>query len=104
VAIPVHVQGSQINLHTTRDQQSLYRVVNAEISQPDLAIEFLAANLERGVYRARREGVPVTWQALAAWHNQGIVRPADIKANPTARHYIHRASAYRATAAALLAP
>jgi hypothetical protein len=66
-------------------------------------VEYLAANLERGLYRAQHEGVAVTWRTLAAWHNQGIVSPADIRANPTARDYIRRTEAYLATAQRLIA-
>lgn len=104
MAVPVHVQGSKIDPRSFVDQNALYTAVNAEISQPALAVEYLAANLERGVYRARYEGIPVTWQTLAAWHNQGIVSPSDIQHSPTARHYLHRAFGYRLAAEALVAP
>ncbi|MFL5806284.1 MAG: hypothetical protein ACJ8CR_31710 [Roseiflexaceae bacterium] len=67
-----------------------------------MAVEYLAANLERGLYRTRFEGVPVTWRALAAWHNQGIVSPEDIRQNLVARDYVRRTSAYLASAYALI--
>jgi hypothetical protein len=98
LSVPISISGSQIDPRQFHDQYQLYAAVNAEIVQPELAIEYLAANLARGVYRARYEGVAVTWQTLAAWHNQGIVRPADIAANPTVMHYLHRAAAYRQVA------
>jgi hypothetical protein len=104
IEVPVAVQGTQINPSAFTDQHALYAAINAEISQPALAIEYLAANLERGVYRARYEHIAITWQTLAAWHNQGIVRPADIQANPTVRQYLHRATGYRAAAEKLVAP
>jgi hypothetical protein len=93
--ITLHVAGSRIDPARYRAQTELYAAINRELIQPTLAVEYLAANLERGVYRARHEGVPVTWQALAAWHNQGIVAPEDIAANPTARDYVRRAAVYR---------
>ncbi len=104
LVVPIVVQGTRINPHAFSDQHTLYAAVNAEISQPALAVEYLAANLERGVYRARYEGVAISWQTLAAWHNQGIVQPADIQASPSARHYLHRAAGYREAAEALVAP
>src|SRR5262245_55641827 len=73
ITVPVDVAGSRIDLKSYSSQAGLFAAVNREISQPELAVEYLAANLERGLYRARIEGVPVTWRTLAAWHNQGIV-------------------------------
>ena len=98
----IAVAGSQVRLDTTTSQSALYAAITKEIAQPSLAVEYLAANLERGLYRARFEGVPVTWQTLAAWHNQGIVSPKNIRDNPTARDYIRRSSAYLATARELI--
>lgn len=101
--VPLRLAGSRIDLARFRTQAELYAAINSELIQPALAVEYLAANLQRGVYRARREGVPVTWEALAAWHNQGIVAPEAIAANPTARDYVRRAAAYRALARAFIA-
>src|SRR5439155_23809436 len=83
-------------------QGALYAAISAEISQPKLAVEYLAANIERGLYRAQLEGVPVTWRTLAAWHNQGIVAPRDIRNNPTASDYLRRCSAYLCKSRALM--
>jgi hypothetical protein len=102
-SVHVRVAGSHIQPHSYTDQRALYAAINAEISRPDLAVEYLAANLQRGLYRARAEGTPVTWQALAAWHNQGVVRPSDIERSPAASHYITRAAAYQELAVALVA-
>lgn len=102
MSVPVSITGTLIDLHSFHDQRGLYAAVNAEIAQPDLATEYLAANLERGIYRAHYEDTPVTWQALAAWHNQGIVLPAAIQANPAALHYLRRAAAYRRAAEQLI--
>lgn len=104
VTVPVAVAGSQIDLRRLTSQPMLYAAVSNEISQPALAVEYLAANLERGLYRARFEGVPVTWRTLAAWHNQGIVSPRDIRDNATASDYLRRCSAYLAKARALIDP
>jgi hypothetical protein len=104
VTVPVAVAGSQIDLHSLTSQPMLYAAVSNEISQPALAVEYLAANLERGLYRARFEGVPVTWRTLAAWHNQGIVSPRDIRDNATASDYLRRCSAYLGKARALIDP
>ncbi len=68
-----------------------------------MAVEYLAANLERGVYRANIEDVPVTWRALAAWHNQGIVNAHDIRNNPTASDYVRRTASYLPAARMLIA-
>ncbi len=99
---PVTVVGSQIDIDAYASQSDLYAALTEELINPRLAVEYLAANLERGLYRAQFEGVPVTWRTLAAWHNQGIVTPEDIQANPTARDYIRRTSAYLALARALI--
>ncbi len=101
--VPLRIEGSRIDPERYRTQAELYAAINRELIQPALAVEYLAANLERGVHRARHEGVPVTWQALAAWHNQGIVAPEDIAANPTARDYVQRAAVYRNLARVFIA-
>lgn len=92
--VPITVTGSQIDPQSFRDSAELHAAINAEISRDDMAVAYLAANLERGLLRAAYEGTPVSWRTLAAWHNQGIVDPHQIRANPTARDYVRRASAY----------
>jgi hypothetical protein len=104
VTVPVDVAGSRVDLRSLTSEPMLYAAVSNEISQPGLAVEYLAANLERGLYRARFEGVPVTWRTLAAWHNQGIVAARDIRDNATASDYLRRCSAYLAKARALIDP
>lgn len=103
IHVPVKVEGSQIDPAMYSQQASLLAAINAEITRDELAIAYLAANLERGVYRAALENVPVTWYTLAAWHNQGIVNPQAIQANPTARDYVRRASAFLPLAQAFIA-
>lgn len=102
--VPVIVEGSTIDPAAYATQEELYAAVTAEISRDDMAVAYLAANLERGLYRAAHEGAPVGWRALAAWHNQGIVDPVAIRANPTAHDYVRRASAYLPVARELVAP
>src|SRR5262249_4485812 len=102
ITVPIPVFGSKVQIHGTLSQSELYAAISREIAQPNMAVEYLAANIERGLYRAHFEGVPVTWRALAAWHNQGIVTPEDIRQNATASDYIHRTSAYLATARTLI--
>jgi hypothetical protein len=102
VTVPIKVAGSALRPDLYTSQARLYGAVSAEISRPTLAVEYLAANLERGLYRAHFEGVPVTWRALAAWHNQGIVAPEQIRDNQTASDYVRRASAYFGKARALI--
>jgi hypothetical protein len=102
MTVPIKVAGSKIDVDTFQSTGALYAAITAEITQPALAVEYLAANIERGTYRARMEHVPVIWRTLAAWHNQGIVSPRDIRDNATARDYIRRSSAYLATARALI--
>ena len=67
----------------------------------DAAYELLGANLRRGVYRAQKEDVVVTWQTLLAWHNAGIVHPKAIAKNASLQHYLSRAVPYIATAQSL---
>jgi hypothetical protein len=102
LTVPVGVAGSRIDLKRYQSQGALYAAISEEISQPPLAVEYLAANIERGLYRAQVEGVPVTWRTLAAWHNQGIVSPRDIRNNATASDYLRRCSAYLGKARALI--
>lgn len=104
ITIPVRVEGSRIDPAAYGDREALFAAITAEISQDDLAVAYLAANLERGLYRAASEGAPVSWRTLAGWHNQGLVDPRAIRANPTARDYVRRASAYLPLARALVAP
>ena len=68
---------------------------------PDAAYELLGANLRRGVYRAQKEDVVVTWQTLLAWHNAGIVDPKVIAKNASLQHYLSRAVPYIASAQGL---
>ena len=56
-------------------------VITEEISQPALAVEYLAANFEVASYRAQFDWAPVSWMTFTAWHNQGVVSPASIAAN-----------------------
>jgi len=77
------------------------RFANILASQNSYAFELLAANLERGIIRAQAESVPVTWQTLLAWHNAGLVNPAQIAANHSLQHYLYRATFYRESAIAL---
>jgi len=92
--VPITVAGSQIDPRSFRDSAELLVAINTEISRDDMAVAYLAANLERGLLRSAYEGTPVSWRTLAAWHNQGIVDPRQIRANPTAYDYVRRASAY----------
>lgn len=102
LTVPVTVYGSSVRPDAFDTRPALYAAISVEIANPTLAVEYLAANLERGIYRARAEGVTVTWRALAAWHNQGIVAPDDLRTNTTATDYVHRASAYFAKARTLI--
>ncbi len=104
ISVPVTVEGSQINPADYASREELFAAITAEISRDDLAVVYLAANLERGLYRAAYEGSPVSWRTLAAWHNQGIMDPRAIRANPTARDYVRRAAAFLPLARQLVAP
>jgi hypothetical protein len=77
--------------------QSAHTMANT----PDAAYELLGANLRRGVYRAQKENVIVTWQTLLAWHNAGIVDSKVIAKNASLQHYLSRAVPYIATAQGL---
>jgi hypothetical protein len=102
VFVPVQVAGSTIEPERFGSQDALYAAITAEISRDDLAIAYLAANLERGLYRAALEDVPINWRTLAAWHNQGIVDPRQYRANATSRDYVRRAAAYLSVARDLI--
>lgn len=104
VRVPVTVAGSRIDPQQFSSAASLRTAINAELSRDDLAVAYLAANIERGLFRAAYEGAPVNWRTLAAWHNQGLVDPRQIRANPTAYDYVRRASAYLPLAHDLVAP
>ncbi|NTU84187.1 MAG: hypothetical protein HGA45_33265 [Chloroflexales bacterium] len=104
ISVTVTVEGSRIDPADYTSREALFAAITAEISRDDLAVAYLAANLERGLYRASLDGAPVSWRTLAAWHNQGIVDPRLIRFNPTARDYVRRASAYLPLARALVAP
>lgn len=103
ITVPITVYGSTIMPEEYASERELYAAITAELSQDKLAIKYLAANLERGLYRAQYEDVPVSWRTLAAWHNQGIVHPEAIRTNPTASDYVRRTSAYLLTAHQLIA-
>ncbi len=102
VYVPVYVEGSEIDLGGYTNPEEILAAITDEISRDDLAVEYLAANLERGLYRAAAEGAPVSWRTLAAWHNQGIVCPQATRLNPTASDYLRRAAAYLPSAKAFL--
>jgi hypothetical protein len=104
ITVPVSVEGSVIDPADYGNREELFAAITAEISRDDLAVAYLAANLERGLYRAAHEGAPVSWRTLAAWHNQGIVDPQTIRANATARDYVRRAAAFLPLARELVAP
>lgn len=100
--VPVRVAGSSINPGAYRSQRALLAALTAELADERLAVEYLAANLERGVYRARYEGAPIDWRTLAAWHNGGITLPADIAASERTASYVQRAALYRDSARELI--
>jgi hypothetical protein len=79
---PITIAGSELQreLRARRDEdwQPATWAVAAEIAQPRLAVEYMAANFEIATYRAEFDLVPVNWMTLAAWHNQGIVSPSGI--------------------------
>ncbi|MFV9504746.1 MAG: hypothetical protein AB4911_09295 [Oscillochloridaceae bacterium umkhey_bin13] len=103
ITVPITVAGSTIDPAAFASEPALLAAINREISRDDLAVAYLAANLERGLYRAAYEGVTVNWRTLAAWHNQGLVAPRQFYANPTTRDYLRRARAYLPLAEALIA-
>lgn len=94
ITVPVEVTGSRIIPERYPSRNDLLAAISAEISDDAMAVEYLAANLARGVYRAQFEGVTISWRTLAAWHNQGLVDPLQIQTNSVARDYVRRASAY----------
>ncbi len=65
---------------------------------PQSAIELLAANMARGIYRTHAAGIPVTPASILAWHNAGIIDPEVIATNRSIQHYISRALVYQTIA------
>ncbi|MEM8534678.1 MAG: hypothetical protein AAGF95_27800, partial [Chloroflexota bacterium] len=102
VTMSLEIAGSAIDVEEFEAQHELYAAVTQELIDSEMAVEYLAANIERGVYRAHLENTPITWRTLAAWHNQGIVNPRDIRQNATAADYVRRTSAYLDTAHQLI--
>jgi hypothetical protein len=102
LVVPVRVIGSELDPSAYRLQRELLAAVTAELSDERLAVEYLAANLERGVYRARYDGAPITWRTLAAWHNGGVTLPAEIDASARTSSYVRRAALYRDSARELI--
>lgn len=100
--VPLQVQGSQIDPADYSSQAALFNAISHELAEDEIAIAYLAANLERGVYRAHIEEVSISWSTLAAWHNQGIVHPEQIRSNQLASVYIRRAAVYRPVAQAYI--
>jgi hypothetical protein len=90
INVPVFIVGSTIKDRTYTSQASMYAAITEELAQPNKAVEYLAANLERGIYRSQYEHVPVEWKTLMAWHIRGIVSPHDIQRNPDAYNYTRR--------------
>ena len=94
ISVPVKVYGSKINPLNYNSKRELFAAITSEIRSDDMAVEYLAANIERGLYRAHYEHAAVSWRTLAAWHNQGIVLPLAIQHNATARSYVQRCALY----------
>jgi len=90
ITIPILIFGSSLNSQANIPQRDLYAAITRELAQPNKAVEYLAANLERGMYRAQYEGVSANWEALMAWHIRGIVSPRDIRNNRDAYNYTQR--------------
>ncbi len=103
MTLPLRVAGSAVVPERYDGQGALYAAINAELTRDELAVEYLAANLERALYRAHYEGVPVSWRTLASWHNQGIVHPELVREHGWARDYVRRTSAYLPLARKLMA-
>jgi hypothetical protein len=103
MTMTIEVRGSQISPDEYDSEEALLAAISQELCQDTLAVEYLAANLERGVYRAQYENVPVTWRTLAAWHNGGVVQPDQMRANGWVRDYARRTSAYLPMARRLIA-
>lgn len=100
--IPIAIFGSDVQARMQRysDWQPSETEVAAEISDPFLAVEYLAANFEVASYRAEHDWVTVNWMTFVAWHNQGLVSPGHISNNgqlanvlPTFERYIPGAMA-----------
>ncbi len=54
---------------------SPFQFLAFELQIPEVSIEYLAANLERGVYRVRAQGLEPSAFNLAAWLNTGTYTP-----------------------------
>jgi hypothetical protein len=90
ILVPVSINTNTSAIRHKVSQQDLYRAITKEITKPEKAVEYLAANLERGMYRAHYERVSMDWRTLLAWHIRGIVSPTDIQNNLDAYNYTQR--------------
>ena len=96
--IPLQIAGSRLQalMHerAASDWQPSASDVAAEISQPALAIEYLAANFEVASYRAEFDWTPISWMTFGAWHNQGVVSPMHLAANGQLGHVLPTIETY----------
>ncbi len=84
ILYPITISGSQLQLAMQRHagwEPALSAVAN-EIADPELAIEYLAANFEIATYRARFDWAPISWITFAGWHNRGLASPGAIVEHP----------------------
>ena len=56
--------------------------VASELAHPELSLEYLAANLERGADRVNTLGYQASVFNLAAWHNAGVQTPQEFSQPP----------------------
>lgn len=59
----------------------------AELSNPKISLEYLAANLERGADRINLLGAQASVFNLAAWHNRGAQTPEEFRRSLDAQSY-----------------
>jgi len=55
------------------------QVLYYQLAQPEISLEYLAANLQRGADRINAKGYEASIFNLASWHNQGVQTPEFIK-------------------------
>lgn len=101
---PIVITGSKLQPAMARwsDWEPSLSAVAAEIADPELAIEYLAANFEIASYRAAFDWTPVSWITFAAWHNQGLVGPDLIAFNPQLQRVLPAIEGYLPVAQRLI--
>jgi RHS repeat-associated protein len=77
-------------MHNAYSTSNYGKILFYELQKPQISLEYLAANLQRGADRITALGFKASVFNLATWHNEGIQTPAELSdrsRGPKARSY-----------------